>query len=191
MPARDNRWARTCNSAKVDSPAGRTCPLSWRDQSKHRSRYSRRSPPASASSCPPSPADEAPAPADDQQPEDDRLRSRSLSRARRVDQDSGPSAISGLSVVASQASNVPAGQRPPAARRNRADPEPGLRWQSQWRAPSPPAKTPKGRFWIGNAPPGRLAESYPALPLRIMCSIHGYIYGIGLPVKCFLSVCHT
>jgi hypothetical protein len=42
-------------------------------------------------------------------------------------------------------------------------------------------KTPKGRFWIGNAPPGTIGRGYPALPLRIMCSIHGCIYRNGAP----------
>ncbi len=38
---------------------------------------------------------------------------------------------------------------------------------------------------------GTIGGGYPALPLRIMCSIHGCIYRRGLPVKCFLSACHT
>ena len=51
--------------------------------------------------------------------------------------------------------------------------------------------TPKGRFWIGNARPGMIGRGYPASPLRIMRSIHGCIYRMGRPVKCFLSACHT
>ena len=30
-----------------------------------------------------------------------------------------------------------------------------------------------------------------ALPPATTCSIHGCIIGAGLPVKCFLSACHT
>ena len=49
----------------------------------------------------------------------------------------------------------------------------------------------KGQVLDRECTTGTIGRGYPALPLRIMCSIHGCIYRMGLPVKCFLSACHT
>ncbi len=49
----------------------------------------------------------------------------------------------------------------------------------------------KGQVLDRKCATGTIGRGYPALPLRIMCSIHGCIYRMGLPVKCFLSACHT
>ena len=49
----------------------------------------------------------------------------------------------------------------------------------------------KGQVLDRECATGAIGRGYPALPLRIMCSIHGCIYRMGLPVKCFLSACHT
>ena len=50
---------------------------------------------------------------------------------------------------------------------------------------------PKGQVLDGECATRNIGRGYPALPPRIMCSIHGCIYGMGFPVKCFLSACHT
>jgi hypothetical protein len=43
----------------------------------------------------------------------------------------------------------------------------------------------------GECVAGSIGGENPALPLRIVRIIHGYIYGRGFPVKCFFSACHT
>ncbi len=59
------------------------------------------------------------------------------------------------------------------------------------RSPRSPRKHAKGQVLDRECVAGAIGGKNPALPLRIMRSIHGYIYGIGFPVKCFFSACHT
>ena len=59
------------------------------------------------------------------------------------------------------------------------------------RGPQWPRKHAKRQVLNWERATGAIGRSHPALTLRIMRIIHRYIYKIGLPVKRFLSACHT
>ena len=89
-------------------------------------------------------------------------------------------------MAAAQASAQDAGSRPAAAAEiqnlvsdGNADSGPGC-----------PRKHAEGQVLDGECA-GAIGRGYPAPALWIVRIIHGYIYGMGRPVKCFLSACHT